>query len=166
MFNIYADQKRSILTSNKCFPFVAGVEYLRLKAMLRKKIAQYESHGDKYVGPTDYSKLSIKDRASYKQKQLDANSSLDYIQDAKKYIEAELKDIVEIQNLNKNSQQKLKITSDLIDKIYNEVVISEVNDLILNNILDNKKIYLGVVVVRQERIENLYNKFIEYNNNL
>jgi hypothetical protein len=134
--------------------------------MLRKKIAHYESHGDKYVGPTDYSKLSIKDRASYKQKQLDVNSSLDYIQDAKKYIESELRDIVEIQNLNKNTQHKLKVTSDLINRIYDDVVISEVNELILNNILDNKKLYLGIVIVRQERIENLYNKFIEYNNNL
>jgi hypothetical protein len=183
LFNLYTDYKRSTLTGNKCFPHSVGVEYTRVKSLLRKKLnsdedtdkrenntQQVQPISDKYIGLKDISKMSIKERVSYKQNQLELNSKYDLYEDLKNYIEDELKKEAEIRNIkNQSTQQVVPAKFDFqnqIQKYYNNVVINDMNEIIMNNILDNKKIYLGLVIVRKERLDNLYDKFIDYYKNL
>jgi hypothetical protein len=185
LFNLYTDYKRSTLTGNKCYPHSVGVEYSRVKSLLRKKLnsdenkdksennSQQSTKGDKYIGLKDISKMSIKERVSYKQNQLELNSKYDLYEDLKSYIDNELKKEDEIKNIkNQSNPHNERVVPTKLDfhnqiqKYYNEVVLNDMNEIIMNNILDNKKIYMGLVIVRKERLENLYDKFIDYYKNL
>jgi hypothetical protein len=184
LFNLYTDYKRTTLTGNKCYPHSVGVEYSRVKSLLRKKLnsveikdmsinpTQHSDSSDKFVGLKDISKMSMKERVSYKQNQLELNSKYDLYEDLKNYIENELKKEQEIKNIKIHSKDQVEKAPSIIDfnnqiqKYYNDVVINDTNEIIMNNILDNKKIYLGLVVVRKERLNNLYDKFIDFYKNL
>ena len=212
MFNLWTDFKRNALLGNKCVSLTAGIDYLRLKSMIRKKLnlMQITNLVDKnnqkreddrnnikekdYSSLKDVSKMSIKERVQYKEHQLDMNSKFNIYEDIKEYINSEIKNELEILNLknkdrkgvgmdmdgvmsleHKENREELssissnfnlsKIEAD-IDNIFNSVVIEEMNDIIINNILDNKKLYVGLVIIRKERLNNLYEKLQEYNKTL
>lgn len=131
-----------------CKEFNAGADYVVLKSMINKKL-NIVNDNKELVSLDDISKMSLKERMNYKDEQFEINSKHNIYDDIKFYLENEAK-------------PKLKNETN-IEKVYNEVVIQETNDLILSNILNNKKIYIGLVIVRKERLQNLYEKLAEMN---
>lgn len=171
-FNILTDFKKKT-ASNKAFCFYAGVDFARLKAMVRKNINMLDntntntnniSDDKDYVGIEEIKKMSLKERFEYKEAQKEINTKFNLYEDIKEYIKEEIN--------NRKATKKLLAKTDLSnlenknpDEIFNTIAIQEVNDILFNNILNNKNIYLALVIVRIERLENLYEKFAELNKN-
>jgi hypothetical protein len=143
--NIYAQNKQ--MKIKNCYTFVAGMNYTTLRSLINKKLNLQDQKG--YL-VKDVSKLSLKERLTHKKEQLELNSKNNIYEDIKLYIEETI-------------SENRKNTDTNINNLYQNVVIDEVNDIMINNILDNKKIYVGFLVVRKERLNNFCLKLEEMN---
>lgn len=172
-FNLYSDFIRKNILGKKSSSLYAGVDFMRVKNMIRKKINStlhndQENNSLEFVSLSDISKMSLKERIIYKQTQLDLNTKFNIYEDIREYIQKEISEAKEIDNITniKNYNHKSLLDSNTIEDIFNQIVIKEVNDQIINNILNNSKLYIGLVLVRSERLENLFQKLNEFNINL
>jgi hypothetical protein len=143
--NIYAQNKQ--MKIKHCYTFVIGTSYSILRSLINKKLNLQDQ---KSYLVKDVSKLSLKERLTYKKEQIDLNSKNNIYEDIKLYIEETV------------SENRKNIDTN-INNLYQGVVIDEVNDIMINNILDNKKIYVGLLIVRKERLNNLCVKLEEMN---
>jgi len=172
-FLLYADYKRNTLSGNKIHPIVLGGNYTMIKSMLRKRLITLQNDqkdkSESYISLDDISKLSLKDRLSYKNNQKETNSKYNIYEDIKEYVKKEINTQQELDNLKtiseNNSIESSKIQIQ-VDEIFEKVVIQDLNEMMVNNILDNKKIYMALVIVRKERLLNLYEKLKEHNEKL
>ncbi len=172
-FLLYADYKRNTLSGNKIHPIVLGGNYTMIKSMLRKRLIILQNDqndkNESYISLGDISKLSLKDRLSYKNHQKETNSKYNIYEDIKEYIEKEINTQQELDKLKtiseNNSIESTKIQTQ-VDEIFDKVVIQDLNEMMVNNVLDNKKIYMALVIVRKERLLNLYEKLKEHNEKL
>lgn len=153
-FNLLVDYKR---VSNSILPSIVGIDYTMMKNLIRKKLNSEEKDNE-LISLKDISKLSIKERNSYKNRQNELNYKNNIYEDIKEYISQQ----IEIYNKSASiiNEKSLSIDS---DKLYEDIVINETNDVIINNLLDNKKLIVALVVIRKERLNNLYDKLNEYN---
>lgn len=178
-FLVYSEYKRNSLSGNKIHPLVIGGNYIMLKSMLRKRLLNKNNNkeydkNDKYISLDDISKLSLKDRVAYKNYQKEMNSKHNIYEDIKEYIKSELNsqnDLDKLKSLsikNDNNKENVLLMDEKkietkVEEMYEKVVIQDLNEIMINNILDNKKIYMALVIVRSERLNNLYDKLIEHN---
>jgi len=104
----------------------------------------------------DYKKLSIKERLQINKDQFDLNNSNSIYEDFKKYIQNKI-----IEDKNRGNK-----VSENTDFLYKKFAIDEFNEYICKRVLENKDIFTGIIIVRKERLEDLYDKFYEFNKNI
>ena len=134
--------KRNSLSGNKIHPIVLGGNYIMIKSMLRKKLMtnQNLNENDKndnesYISLDDMSKLSLKERLSYKNYQKDMNSKHNIYEDIKEYIRNEINSQYEFEKLknlsanslesNINSSIDIKKVETEVDEIFEKIVIQD-----------------------------------------
>ncbi len=165
ILNLFVEIQRSSLNMANCYPFIIGPEYMRVKSLVRKRLDS-SSTDDVYASVSDISKLSLKERDKYREHQMESNIKYDIYSDIVRYIDKEIKTELEIQKIkNKDGVINYKFEAG-VEKIYQKVS-NDINDIILNNILDTKQIYVGLAVIRQERLNELYQNMKDfYNSNI
>jgi hypothetical protein len=126
--------------------FLAGIDYFTLKS----KIIKRNNLNENLLYLTDISKMNLKERLDYKKEQEEINSNNTLYEDIYEFLKS-----IEIK---KDDNKKLEKS---IDKLYNEIVINDINDIIINNILNNKDIYSALIIVKKDRFHNLYEKLVE-----
>ena len=143
--------------SKKCDSYFAGVDYGIIKSYIKKKIIIDENFsGEDLVSLSDLSKMTLKQRLSIKKEQNLKNLNNNIYEDVKSYINYEV--FEHIQN-----SKKLEFNQ---NSLYEQVVIKDVNNILINNIMSNKSFYVGLVVVKNERFDNLYESLREIKSNL
>ena len=155
--NSFLDYKIKKICRNKLNYECIGIDYLLIKSLIRKKINKEEDSEDML---SKFNKMSLAHREDYKERKLEINSKYNIYEDILEYIEIQLTEQNDSETDNK-FEFKIKAK-----EIYDQIVLNEVSDLIINKILDNKSIYIGLVIVRDERLNNLYEKLKELKNNL
>jgi hypothetical protein len=133
--------------SRNCRLVAFGTDYIPLKSKIIKKLGLDEK--DSFIQLDQISKMSLKERMDHKQESDDINSNHNIYEDIYYF----LKNI-------KSEKTSKKIESN-IDKIYNDFVINDVNDTLINNMLNNKEIYSALVIVRKDRLNTLHDKLLE-----
>lgn len=173
--NLYSDYIRRMISGKGSFPYYAGSDYMRLRALIRKRLNSFLNSGenstdsDVQVTLEDIQKMSLKERFAYKQHQLEMNSKFNLYEDIKDFIREKIENELEVEKIKRNNTSNTLKTDQMqsqVDEIFSQVAVQEVNELMINNTLNNNKLYVAVVLVRQERLQNLYEKFLEYNKNL
>ncbi len=163
ILNLFVEMLRSTIRGTKCYPFIIAPEYMRVKSLIRKRLDSSCSD-DIYGSLSDISKLSLKEREKYREHQMELNIKYDIYSDIVRYIDKEIKNDLEVQKI-RNSLTNYKFETG-VEKIYN-TISNDINEIIMNNILENKKVYVGLAVVRQERINQLFDKMNDfYNSNI
>jgi hypothetical protein len=155
LFNSICEYKRQKLAGGKISYIYSGLDYYTIKSIIRKRLKnlssdETDSRFEKNLSMSDISKMSLKERINFKEWQQDINSKYSIYEDIKHLIDKEMIETGEGQILN--SQQ-----------IFDDIVIAHGNEILINNFLDNKKLYLALVIVRKERLDNLYEKMTELN---
>ncbi len=167
-FNLLSDYKRRMGMKGS-YASTVGADFIRVKSMIRGRfengLCSKDNSKDNYVTLNDISKMSLKERFAYKQNLMTANTQFTIYEDIKNYIKKEFNEKMEVKSLfKKDNDNNTNIDMYLeLDEVFDKVVIRDVNDIIVNNILNNNKLYIGVVFVRNERLDNLYDKFIDFN---
>lgn len=116
-----------------------------------------DSSDKKILTIDDYKKLSIRERVQINKDQFDVNSTHSVYEDIKNL----LRDKINVHNnscdfsLNENE-----------DFLFNKYVINGFNEYLCKKILENPDIFTAIVIVRKERLDDLYEKLNEYNKNL
>jgi hypothetical protein len=139
-FNIYSFFRMNGI-SKQTRPAYIGIDYLQLKSNLIKKLNLNEK--DEFITLEQLSKMNLKERMDYKNSQLELNSLNNIYESVEKFL------------TNKG------INKDKTKQIVSEVVIEGVNETISNNILNSKELYTGLVLIRADRLDNLFNKLTE-----
>jgi hypothetical protein len=124
-------------------PISVGNEYIQVKSNINKHLGIEESEQDN-ISLDKLSKMSLKERMDYKSKTTEINSLHNIYEDIQVYL------------------REKSTSSKGVDKIYNEIVIDEVNETIANSILNNNDIYTGLIIVRRDRLDSLYDKLNEH----
>ena len=162
LLNLYIENLRLSYKLKNCYPFVVGPEYLLVTSLIRRRLNMKNSE-DKFSDVEDFSKKSIYDRNSYKDYKDNLNINYDIYSDVKRYIEQELENQIEIEKI-KISSSKIKIDVG-VDKIY-DLVFDDINEMITSSIVSDKKFYIGLTILREERLKGIVKKFKEFENHL
>jgi hypothetical protein len=140
-----------------CQSVFAGVDYGIIKSYVKKKIILDEEFlGEDTVSLEDLKKMTLKERLSVKKEEELKNLNKNIYDDIKTYISTEIKHKI-------TSGKKFEINQ---DAFFDQVVIKDVNSIIMNNVISNKKAYVGLLIVSNERMEQLYELLKESKSNL
>jgi hypothetical protein len=142
-FNLYTFFRLKSMTKYGK-PIYSGLDYLQIKSNLIKKYNLNDK--DDYISLDQLSKMNLQERMEYKNHQLQVNSMNNIYDDLMSYMNIK------------------GISGSQVEKAYNEMILNEVNEAIINQIFNNKEIYTGVVIVKKERLESLFNNLIQYIN--
>jgi hypothetical protein len=140
-FNIYTFHRLKSISKHGQ-PLYAGLDFLQIKSGLIKKYQLKDK--DDYISLDQLSRMNLKERLEYKNHQLEVNSLNNLYQSIDGYL-----------------VEKGVDRSDRM-RVYNETILNEVNEAVVNHILNNKEIYTGLVIVRKERLDSIYDKINEY----
>ena len=99
----------------------------------------------------DLTKMTLKERLSIKNEQNKKNLNNNIYEDIKSYIRNEVKESI-------TSSYKYELNQ---NSLYEQVVIKDVNNILINNIMSNKSFYVGLVIVKNERFDQLYESLRE-----
>ena len=110
----------------------------------------------KILSIDEYKKLSVKERVQINKDQFDMNSINSIYEDFKKYIQNKIEE-------NKKSGNKV---SENADFLYKKFALDEFDEYMCKRILENNDIFTGILIVRKERLDDLYEKLNEYNKNI
>jgi hypothetical protein len=146
IFSIYAANIMSYKTKN-CRIIAVGTEYVSLKSKMIKKLGLNEK--DEFVNLNQISKMSLKERMDHKAEVDKLNSNYNIYEDILNFLK------------NSKSDSGSKKIEQNAEKIYNNYVINDVNETIINNILNNREIYSAFIIVRKDRLNNLHDKIID-----
>ena len=133
--------------SRNCRIISVGTDYVSLKSKIIKKLGLEEK--DDFVNLDQISKMSLKERMDHKNEIDQLNSKYNIYEDMMTFLK------------NTKSDTAYKKIEKNAEKIYNDFVINDVNETIINNILNNKEIYSALVIVRKDRLNTLHDKIIE-----
>ena len=161
-FNIIAELKRNQLKN--CQYLFVGQPYTlvldKINIFFSNKYVlkdnQLEDLNKKVLSIDEFKKLSIRERLQNKKDQFDLNSNKSIYEDIKKII---------INKIGESKKANIQI-NETPDLLYNNLVIGEVNDFICKKVLENTNIYIGVLFVRKERLDDLFEKFSDLNKNI
>jgi len=143
--------------SSGCESVFAGVDYGIIKSYIKKKIILDEHFsGQDSVSLEDLKKMTLKERLSLKKDQETKNMNNNIYSDIKRYITTEIKSVIP-------SANNYEINH---DNLYEQVVIKDVNNILINNIISDKKFYVGLVVISNERFDHFVETIKETKNNL
>lgn len=146
LFNINAVKLMKMMSKN-CRLIAFGTDYISLKSKIIKKIGLDEK--DTFLQLDQVSKMNLKERMEYKKEMDVINSNNNIYEDIFNFLK------------NTKSENSMKKLENNIDKIYNNFVINDVNETLINNILNNKEIYAALVIVRKDRLNSLHEKLLE-----
>ena len=134
--------------SKNCASSFVGVDYGIIKSYIKKKIILDENFsGEKFISLDEMRKMTLKERLSIKNEQLTKNLNNNIYEDIQSYIKNEVKELVVTTKKNYEMNQ---------NNIFDQVVIKDVNNIIINNMLDNNRFYIGLLIVKNERLDHLY----------
>jgi hypothetical protein len=148
-FDLYclnASAKMNSMSRN-CRIISAGTDFISLKSKIIKKFGLDEK--DSFVNLDQISKMNLKERMDNKKEIDQFNSKYNIYEDIYDFLK---------NSKTENSSKKIEKN---IQKIYNDFVINDVNETIINNILNNKEIYSALIIVRKDRLNALHEKLIE-----
>lgn len=138
-YNLIIKEKEKLLKNTRYSIVCPNFGYLL--SLIHKTIKSKQI--DDSLTVKDITKMSLKERTAYKNQQFSINSQHNIYESIIDYMKEN-----QVYNVD----------------IYNEIVFNEANQIISNNILNDKKLYLGLVIVRRERLNSLIEKLKESNN--
>ena len=142
-FNVYTDYIKNKLSKKTKTTYI-GVDFITTKSLIRKKFNLdninddiSQNKFDSSISLNDISKMSLKERLGYKKYQTEINSKSSIYEDSKSYIQSLLQERSELIALkNKDHSNNTIYTTDIEkDKLFNKIVIEDINDIMINNIL-------------------------------
>ena len=135
-----------------CNPIYVGVDFSVIKTILKKRLILNDE--DTKDSLANISKSNIKERLMIKKEIFETNCKYDIYNDLINIMSQEIFEI--------NSKSLKKIEPSL-DKLYHDLVMDEFNEMIINNISDNKSLYIGLFLVNNKRLNSLYEAILDQN---
>jgi len=150
LISLFTQYKAQKMLQN-CTSIHVGVDFSVLKTILKKRIILNSESKNQNEGKKNPI-LSINERLKVKKELFETNCKYDIYNDLLNLMKEEILEI---------NQKSLEKINPNLEKIFNDLVIDEFNQIIINNISDNKQLYIGLFLVNSKRLDSLYDAILE-----